>query len=200
MKASACSRRLSDEQDGSGMEYLDIVDENGRPTGETVSRDTAHTDGIRHRTANVWVVRPGDGGVEILLQKRSREKDSFPGRFDTSSAGHIPAGDEPLPSALRELREELGIKASPEQLRFAGIFRVRFEKEFHGRLFKDDEVTWVYVYAEPVDAMALRLQPEEVDEVRWFGAGEVWEEIKHSDERFCVHTGSLKVLREYLGL
>ena len=102
------------------MEYLDIVDENGRPTGETVSRDTAHTDGIRHRTANVWVVRPGDGGVEILLQKRSREKDSFPGRFDTSSAGHIPAGDEPLPSALRELREELGIKASPEQLRRAG--------------------------------------------------------------------------------
>ena len=32
------------------MEYLDIVDENGQPTGETVSRDVAHRDGIRpHR-------------------------------------------------------------------------------------------------------------------------------------------------------
>ena len=39
------------------------------------------------------------------------EKESFPGLYDTSSAGHIRAGDEPLPSALRELREELHIAA-----------------------------------------------------------------------------------------
>ena len=32
-------------------EYLDIVDENGIPTGETVERETAHAKGIRHRTA-----------------------------------------------------------------------------------------------------------------------------------------------------
>ena len=39
------------------------------------------------------------------------EKESFPGMYDTSSAGHIPAGEEPLPSALRELSEELGMKS-----------------------------------------------------------------------------------------
>lgn len=37
------------------------------------------------------------------------EKESFPGRFDTSSAGHIQAGDEPLESALRELHEQCKI-------------------------------------------------------------------------------------------
>ena len=37
------------------MEYLDIVNETGQPTGETVSRDIAHRDGIRHRTAHVYV-------------------------------------------------------------------------------------------------------------------------------------------------
>ena len=89
------------------MEYFDIVDESGLPTGEIVSRDIAHRDGIRHRTAHVWVVRPAHAGYDILLQKRSRNKDSFPGFFDTSSAGHIPAGSEPLPSALRELKEGL---------------------------------------------------------------------------------------------
>lgn len=31
-------------------EYLDIVDENGIPTGETVERKTAHAKGFRHRT------------------------------------------------------------------------------------------------------------------------------------------------------
>ena len=102
------------------MEYLDICDENGRPTGETVSRDTAHREGIRHRTAHVWIVREREGRTEVLLQKRSMRKESFPGLYDTSSAGHIPAGQEPLPSALREMEEELGVKAGPEDLALAG--------------------------------------------------------------------------------
>lgn len=38
------------------MELLDIVDENGCPTGETVERETAHRKGIRHRTSHVWLV------------------------------------------------------------------------------------------------------------------------------------------------
>ena len=53
------------------MEYLDIVDEDGIPTGETVSRSRARSEGIRHRTAHVWVIRPSDQGYDILLQKRS---------------------------------------------------------------------------------------------------------------------------------
>ena len=68
------------------MEYLDIVDEDGTPTGETVSRSKAHSEGILHRTAHVWVIRPSDQGYDILLQKRSMEKESFPGLYDTSSA------------------------------------------------------------------------------------------------------------------
>ena len=39
------------------MEYLDIVDEQGQPTGEIISRTLAHTKGIRHRTAHIWIVR-----------------------------------------------------------------------------------------------------------------------------------------------
>ena len=36
-------------------EILDIVDENGTPTGQTVDRETAHLKGIPHRTAHVWL-------------------------------------------------------------------------------------------------------------------------------------------------
>lgn len=72
----------------------------------------------------------------MLLQKRSMNKDSFPGKFDTSSAGHIQAGDEPLESALRELGEELGIQATPEQLVFAGTFPFRLQKNFMAKCFE----------------------------------------------------------------
>ncbi len=181
------------------MEYLDMVDEAGIPTGETVSREEAHAKGILHRTAHVWIVRKVNGRMEILLQKRSEEKESFPGMFDTSSAGHIPAGEEPLPSALRELSEELGIRAREDQLHYAGTFRIQYEKVFHGSLFRDNEVTTVFVYQEPVTAEELTLQASEVSEVRWFDLQAVWREIQQGQrQRFCVPTEGLKVLRDYL--
>ena len=180
------------------MEIFDIIDENGRPTGETVPRELAHRDGVRHRTAHVWVIRPSEAGYDILLQKRSQDKDSFPGLYDTSSAGHIPAGDEPLPSALRELEEELGLRVRAEDLRLIGHFRIRFEKEFHGALFRDNEIVWLYLCTAPVEAAALRLQPEEVEEVRWFDLEEVAEEIAVSRARFCVPRDGLELLISYL--
>ena len=73
-------------------EMLDLVNEQGDPIGRAVPRSEAHRLGLRHRTSHVWLVRRKNGVLEVLLQKRSDEKDSFPGCYDISSAGHIPAG------------------------------------------------------------------------------------------------------------
>ena len=105
------------------MEYFDIVDEQGNPTGQTVERKQAHRNNILHRTAHVWIVRRRGNSIQILLQKRCMEKDSFPGCYDISSAGHIPAGVDYIPSALRELREELGLTIEPKQLIDCGLHR-----------------------------------------------------------------------------
>lgn len=180
-------------------EIFDIVDENGLPIGQTVARSTAHNEGVRHRTAHVWVAERSGDGWKVLLQKRAANKDSFPGRFDTSSAGHIPAGDEPLESALRELREELGIIAAPEQLQFAGKFTIRYEKEFHGKLFKDNEISYVYVYLEPVNMNSLSLQVEEVECVEWFELEEVYEACKEHNQKFCVPIAGLETAKNFLG-
>ena len=180
------------------MELLDVVDENGIPTGETVERSIAHAKGIRHRTSHVWLLRRRSEGVEVLLQKRSDNKDSFPGKFDTSSAGHIQAGDEPLESALRELKEELGISATPEQLHFAGTFPISFAKEFHGKMFRDEEIAFVYIYQEPVNTAELVLQTEEVEAVQWFDLEEVYEQCGKHREIFCVPALGLGVVRRYL--
>lgn len=180
------------------MEYLDVCDEKGQPTGGIVSRDKAHRDGIRHRTAHVWVIREEKGQIQVLLQKRSANKESFPGMYDTSSAGHIPAGCEPLDSALRELREELGIEAVEGQLRYLGAICNRYEAQFRGKIFRDNEYCSVYLYREPLDAESLHLQAEEVERVDWFDLEQVREEIEHSRERFCVPGASLDLLRRFL--
>ena len=96
------------------MEYLDIRTENGELTGEIKERTQVHTDGDIHGTSHVWLVRYTDKNkkkFDILLQKRAATKDAYAGCYDISSAGHIPAGQDYLESAVRELEEELGIKA-----------------------------------------------------------------------------------------
>ena len=180
------------------MELFDVIDSKGNPTGQIVSREKAHAEGIMHRTAHIWIIREMDGRVQILLQKRSQNKDSFPGKFDTSSAGHIQAGDEPLESALRELKEELGISAAPEQLHFAGTFPISFVKEFYGKVFRDEEVAFVYIYKEPVNTDELILQKEEVETVQWFDLEEVFIECEKRRDVFCVPVEGLELVQRYL--
>ena len=180
------------------MEFFDVVDLDGNPTGEKVERTYAYAHAIRHRTAHIWIVRRVLGRIQILLQKRSLNKDSFPGKYDTSSAGHIEAGHEPLESAIRELSEELGIRAAGAQLTFAGTFDIRFEKEFHGKMFRDNEITFVYVYDNPVDIKNLTLQTEEVERVDWFDLMETYEACLRRDEKFCVPVDGLSLLISFL--
>lgn len=198
------------------MEIFDIVDELGQPTGQTVPRSEAHEKGICHRTAHIWIVRENRGKKQVLLQKRALGKDSFPGCFDTSSAGHIQAGDEPLASALRELSEELGIKARMEDLDFVGNFRAVYEMKFYGKPFRDNEVVFVYAYDKPVDVSKLSLQAEEVECVQWFDLEEVYREVskyrdkirrdgsvagyekKEYDGKFCVPPEGISLIRAYM--
>ena len=181
-------------------EIFDITDDNGVPTGETVTRSKAHAEGIPHRTAHIWIVRKAGDSYQVLLQKRSAEKESFPGMYDTSSAGHIQAGDEPLESAKRELFEELGIKAEDGDLTFAGKFHIKYAMSFHGKIFNDNEVASVYIYDKPVDADSLVLQEEEVEEVKLFDIDEVIAGCENLDGTFCVPTEGLEIVLEYLGL
>jgi isopentenyldiphosphate isomerase len=67
-----------------------------------------HRDGDYHRAVEVWIYVESTG--ELVLQKRADGKDSWPGRWDTSSAGHITAGDTSLLSAMyRKLNQIMSL-------------------------------------------------------------------------------------------
>lgn len=178
------------------MEMLDIVDENGMPTGETVARDVAHREGIRHRTSHVWIFRKKGGALQVLLQKRSDNKDSHPGCYDISSAGHIPAGCDFVPSAMRELKEELGVDISAEELIYCGQRHFTFEREFHGEIFRDNQVSNVYVLWLDREAEDFVLQAEEISEVRWMDFAECVEAVRKNSIPHCIYMEELELLKE----
>jgi len=176
------------------MEIFDIVDENGEPTGETVERTYAHANGIRHRTSHVWLFRRTGEGTEILLQKRCADKDSFPGCYDISSAGHIPAGDDYMTSALRELREELGLAVSPEKLKYCGMKSVETREVFHGKPFHDRQVTRIYALWYTPALGEIRPQEEEIESVRWMPFAQCVKGVREGTFPNCIDYEELVTL------
>ena len=70
--------------------------EDGSLTGEIKPRALVHRDGDLHGASHVFLARLRGGRAELLLQKRSAQKDSFPGLYDISAAGHLDPGDHLL--------------------------------------------------------------------------------------------------------
>lgn len=180
------------------MEIFDIVDENGIPTGETIERTRAHQIGSRHRTAHIWVVRNLDTTPEVLLQRRSYTKDSFPGRLDTSSAGHIQAGDEPTASAIRELQEELGITAVEDELKFIGTFTNQYEEVFYNEVFRDNEIAFVHVLEREIDPNELVLQEEELAGVEWHTIEETLDALHNHNKDYCIPLAGIELLNNWI--
>lgn len=190
---------VSASLNGTSMELFDVLTREGEKTGIVRERGVAHRDGSPHATSHIWIVRKNaEGGYDILLQKRSACKDSYPGHYDISSAGHVAAGDRYLESAVRELREELGIEAEAKDLHYVGIHRGEFEEEFYGKRFHDYEISQVYVYDQPLKDGDLHLQEEEVEHVRWMGLEECKKHVAEKTIPTCIYLDELEMLENYL--
>ena len=180
-------------------EWFDIVDENGNPTGETVEREYAHRNGIRHRTAHLWILRKYDEKIQILLQKRSANKDSHPGCYDISSAGHIPAGVDYKPSAIRELKEELGIDASENDLIFCGDRKITWDDTFHGQPFHDRQHSRVFMMWLDLPEKHFHVDTNEVESVRWMDFDECCHGVENNLFPNCISVEELQILKSTLG-
>jgi isopentenyldiphosphate isomerase len=99
-------------------EILDVFDDEGRQLG-TKRRGDVHRDGDWHLAFHLWVVAPAG----VLLQRRSRDKSSWPGFLDASAAGHLLAG-ESIRDGLREVEEELGATYAFDDLARLGVHRI----------------------------------------------------------------------------
>ncbi len=83
-------------------ELFDEVDENDVPTGRKITKKQAHQEGCLHRCVAVFVF---DEKGKLYVQEHKAT-----GLFDHSVGGHVSAGEEYLPAAIREAEEELGLK------------------------------------------------------------------------------------------
>ncbi len=142
-------------------EILEIVNEEGEVIG-TAPRAVIHgNSSLLHRVVHVIVV---NSSGEILLQKRSMDKDVAPGRWDTSVGGHVDAGERIEDAVLREMAEELGITGGDVRFLYTYIHSNPYESEL------------VYTH-ECLHEGPFDFNREEIEAVRFWPLEEIRERI-----------------------
>lgn len=145
------------------MESWDILNERGKATGKTVVRGNVQLNlGEYHLVVHIWVV--GSDG-RLLIQRRSKKKLLMPGKWAATGGAAI-SGETSVQAAMRELHEELGIKAQEDDMIFVK------------RLTRRNSFVDIWMLKIDIDISDLRLQKSEVAAIKWVTVNELKQMIK----------------------
>ena len=173
-------------------ELLNLLDENERLTQKSKPRSLVHRDGDLHAVVHIWIIQRKDMGIYVLLQKRSNKKLINPECYDVSAAGHITQGGEPRKTAVKEIYEELGLNVPAEKLKIVGVHR----NTYCNGIVKDNEMSAVYIYNEPVDIDSLTICEDEVAEVCWAEIDEMLTVMKNGEFLNCISLEELAMIKK----
>ena len=139
------------------MEMFQLVDRNGRPTGQASRQECHGNPRLIHLVVHLHLF---DLSGKLYLQKRAMSKDTNPGLWDTSVGGHVGAGETAADALVREAREELAIDASGASFLYSYLNESGFESEF--------AECFILRSSQPVTP-----DPGEIEEGRYFTIEEV---------------------------
>lgn len=150
-------------------EIFDVVNERDEVIGRA-PRKEVHATGLKHRAVHVLVF---NARGEVFLQKRSMLKDTAKGKWDSSASGHLDVGEDYDVCAMRELREEIGLRVS----------------QVPRRLFKVDaspETGWEFCWIYRCESEGpFELHPEEIEAGEWFAPATVTKWVAEKPRDFA---------------
>lgn len=150
-------------------EWFDVVNERDEPVSRALRREV-HARNLLHRAVHVLVF---DEHGRVFLQKRSMQKDTSPGLWDSSCSGHLDAGEDYDTAAMRELGEELGLVVKEPPQRW---FRLTACAETGW------EFCWIYRHH---SGGPFVLHPEEIEGGEWLSPEEVTTRVAARPEDYC---------------
>ncbi len=160
------------------VEYLDIVDEEDNVVGRC-TRDEAHSSGKRHRTVMFFVLSPNEN---IMVTKRTKNKDFFPGYRSVVMGGHVGAGDSYEEALKREVEEEIGTFGEYQEI---------------GRFTKDipEETENVKLYTVKVEPEKIRLAKDEFEGGVFMSLEDILKEVERCHDFLPETQQVLEILR-----
>lgn len=145
------------------MELWDVYDINRNKIDKVIAKRGYLNKGEYHLVVHLCIF---NSKGEMLIQQRQDFKKIFPGLWDLTCGGSAIKGETSQDAITRELQEELGIKIDFSNVR--PKLTVNFDEGF------DD----IYLITKDVDLFKLKLQEEEVKNVKWASKEEIISMIK----------------------
>jgi isopentenyl-diphosphate delta-isomerase type 1 len=150
-------------------EIFDVVNERDEVI-DRQPRSEVHRLGLNHRAVHILVF---NSRGEVFLQKRSMKKDRHPGVWDSSASGHVDSGEDYDASAVRELREEIGLQVDKPLQR---LFKIPACAE------TEQEFVWVYRCE---SEGPFTLNAEEIERGDWFSTERVTQWTRERPQDFA---------------
>lgn len=163
-------------------ELVDILDELGKPTGKSCLKSLAHKRGWYHPTVHIWCYT---NSGNILLQRRGKNKETYPLKWDVSVAGHIGAGETVLLGAIREIKEEIGVDVPSEHLEKVCVIK---SERRHAVDFIDREFHHIFLCLLD-ENVVLQKQESEVEDLKWISLGLFKNWVAGKNEDLVPNTG-----------
>lgn len=178
------------------MEFIDVLDERRNKVGIVRNRELVYKNGDWHKTVHIWLINSKN---ELLIQKRAKDKQTFPNLWAISIAGHVISGETSIEAALREIKEEIDVDVNPNDLKL--IFTIKRIQEYkNGFLHVHDDV---YLFKYDLDLYNTKIQKEELTDIRFINYKELEEKLINKDPSFVPfteeHENLFKYLKENIG-
>lgn len=138
------------------MEIVDKFDNKRTFLNKTSDRHEK-IEGEYRQSVHTWIL---NSKGEFLIQKRSANKSNHPNMW-SQTGGAVDTTELPIDASLRECYEELGIKLYKKDAELILSFKRKFD-------FID-----VFLIRTDLDISNLKLQEEEVQEVKWVNKKEL---------------------------
>ncbi|MCL1806985.1 MAG: NUDIX domain-containing protein [Oscillospiraceae bacterium] len=148
------------------MEIWDVYDKDRNKTGKKMERGSVFADGAYHMVVHVCIFNTHG---EMLIQQRQPFKEGWPNMWDITVGGSATFGESSQSAAERELFEEIGYNFDLTNIR--PHLTVNFEFGF------DD----YYLIETDITIENLKLQYEEVQQVKWASKEEVFQMLENGE-------------------
>ena len=112
--------------------------------------------------------------------------------------GHMEPGETEHETAIRELKEELGVDGREEDLVFCGDRIIVWDDCFHGQPFSDRQHSRVFLMWLDLPEEAFCVDPEEVESVCWMDFDQCCQSVEQNRFPHCISMEELQLLRNVL--
>jgi 8-oxo-dGTP pyrophosphatase MutT (NUDIX family) len=158
------------------LELVDVYNKRHEKLGLTKERNEL-VYGEYRLSCYAYIINNDD---QILIQQRVGTVENAPNMWETLSGGAV-SGDTSLSGTIREIEEELGIKANPDDMTFIGSY------------IRHKDFVEIWLLKSNVKIEELKLEQDELQSAKWVSISE-FEDMLEKKEAV---SSAFKIFKNY---